>query len=139
MLTNEYFGKSIFIRTPSNVFVFGSNCCLTTLTTGDDDDDDDAEAEAENDVDTASLFDTLSLENYEISSLPSVYNAPHTYPASPYPAWGLDEDQDEDEDVRDGNIDNGNDTDNNISSSSSRHPPDPDDEEEEEEGRLIRQ
>jgi len=58
-----------------------------------------AEGEAENDVDTAAFFDTLSLASYEIGSLPlSVYNSSHSYPTSAYPAWPLDNQDDDDDD-----------------------------------------
>jgi len=85
--------------------------------------EEEAEVDVDNDVDAAALFDTLSLANYEIGSLPlGVYNTSHTYPASPYPAWAMDDQDDDDDDGHEG-TDNGNDR---------------DDEEEEEEG-LIRQ
>lgn len=93
----------------------------------DNNDDDDADT----DIDTASLFDTLSLANYELGSMPRVYTS-HSYPASPYPSWAIDDEQDEDDDVREGN-DNGNDNDHDND-----HDHDRDEEEEEEEEGLMR-
>jgi tripartite motif-containing protein 37 len=93
---------------------------------GDDADQDNTSEDT--DIDTASLFDTLSLANYELGSIPRGVYTTHSYPASPYPSWAID-DQDEDDELHEGN-----ENDHGID----RTPGHTEDQDEEEEEGLIR-
>jgi len=64
------------------------------------DEDEDPEDEGENDSDSGtSLFDTLSLANYELGSVSRGVYTTHSYPASPYPAWAMEGTEESEDDV----------------------------------------